>query len=126
MVPVCWRLEVSEPYLWPSNMWVFRRDEWRSLVVGSMEEKWGFHEGLWLIGQDAEEGVTDQGTMEVGLLHLDPAQLIESMDLPQPHLPKEWLRKSFHDQLVILQKTMRDIVGGIWESDIVPWLKTLK
>ena len=40
--------------------------------------------------------------------------------IPDPCLPEEWLQMSYRDQLVILMKTMKDIVDGIWETEITP------
>ena len=126
MIPLDWRIAAYEPIVWPARFWMREIREFRSFVVYSSDSGWGFLVGLMdMASGDLAlrcEGIDPYSN----IIQVPYEGRVSLLELPEPHLPDAWFTMEYEEQMVILEKTMRDIRRGVWESDIVPWLKTLK
>ena len=124
-IPWDWRVEVTSPLVWGPDFWMRNIGEFRSVLVSSADEVWGFHAGF-LDMKSEYLNLYDSGPgLSGSVLFLEGVQS-QWMPIPNPCLPDDWFALEYWEQIPIMEKTMRDIRRGIWESDIVPWLKTLK
>ena len=115
-VPQGWHLKLVPPRCVPRGCWQWEPHDYVSLVLASATVQ--FHIGVW---QRGNHGHDDQ-VWELIPIDSPTGNLAREMTIPDPCLPDEWLRMPIGDQLVILMQTLQDIIEGIWDCEIGPFL----